>query len=113
MNTIIINSVKFCVFDETAITPHVRLISCYPAPDNMVQRVLNREFPNVWLNPSVRCGSEFYGFLCTEEDYKIVKKQQQDAQKAKLLLKEWDGESYENYHKIQKRIEKSYKDWWD
>ena len=113
METITINGIAFYDFGTNNIVPNVHLIMCYHAPYNMVQRVLNKEFPNVWLNPSVRCDKEFYGFLCSEKDYQIVKQQQQESQKAKLLLKEWDGVSLEDYHRIQDKIEKDYKDWWE
>lgn len=65
------NGVEFCNFGSNNYSNGMECITCYPMPDNFIQRVLNGEFHGIWLNPSADCsdGTEFYGVFGTAEQY--------------------------------------------
>lgn len=119
MKTTIINGVEFCNFGSNNYTNGMELISCYPAPENIVKDVLDGKYPGVFLNPSAACGEEFFGLLGTEEQHKEVYVQQVDAQKARIamrILGEWGtgffGADSFMLLKANKLAEEQYKDWW-
>lgn len=117
MEKIIINGVEFCNFGENNYTNGMKLITCYPAPANIVQDVLAGKYPNVWLNPSAKCDSEFYGLLGSKEQYEKVYKEQRQAQIARKLLDRfgWDlaNIDLDLYNACEKEIITNYKDWWE
>lgn len=119
MTKTIINGVEFCNFGENLLSNGMQLITCYPMPDGMVQDVLNRKYPNVFLNPSVPCTSEFYGFLGTKEQYKKVYCEQRDAQISKRILElldfcqRGDNIPIDEWRAAAKQANEEYKDWWE
>ena len=88
-------------------------------PKRMIQDVLNGKYPGVYLNPSITCIEEFYGFFGTEDQYKKVYKRQKEAIIAKDLvyyLNQW-GTDLQNcadseYRKARELAEAEYEDWW-
>lgn len=117
MKKTIINGIEFCNFGSNNYTGGMELISCYPAPANIVQDVLAGKYPNVWLNPSAKCGSEFYGLLGTKEQYEVVYNEQKNAQLSKQLIDKlgWDLSNIpiEEFNKVSAELSANYKDWWE
>lgn len=112
METICINGIEFNNFGPNNMSHGMSLISLYPAPENLVQRVLNGEFPGVYLNPSARCDSEFYGVFGTEEQYAKLYKDQKECQIAKQLLPHISLSAKE-FKQLSEEIRANYKDWWE
>lgn len=117
MQKIVINNVEFNDFGSNNYTNGMHLISCYPAPANIVQDVLSGKFPNVWLNPSAECDSEFYGLLGTKEQYEKVYNTQKKAQIADKIMDYFDCPLYdvplEEFEEAKERFTAEYKDWWN
>ena len=113
-----LNGVTFCNFGSNNYSNNMDLITCYPMPDNMVQRVLNGEFHGVWLNPAAPCNEEFYGLFGTKDQYKELYKQQKDgviSNRVIGLLGGFDAmrtASKEQFDAAQHQAESEYKDWW-
>ena len=113
METITINNVTFNDFGTNNYSEGMRLISVYPMPDGIVEDVLNGKYPNVYLNPSAPCDSEFFGVYGTPEQYKKLYHRQRKACIAQQVLEEidWDFNNPQ-YEEINNRVNKEYKDWW-
>jgi len=115
----IINGVEFNVFGSNIFSYGMALVSVYPMPENMPEKVLNGEFPGVYLNPSAPCKKcEFFGVFGTEEQYKRFYKRQKDCQISKQVINEFGGitnfykADKEEINKIKKLVKSNYKDWW-
>ena len=114
MQTIEINGVKFNDFGTNNYSCGMRLISLYPMPKGMVKDVLRGEYPNVYLNPSAPCTSEFFGVYGTSEQYKEFYENQRDSCIAAQLVERinWNF-NHPQYREIKTEVENSYRDWWD
>lgn len=118
MEKITINDVVFCNFGSNNYSEGMELVSSYPCNPQLVEDVLLGRYSlgerRVFLNPSAPCGSEFFGVLGTEEQYKNLYKEQRDAQIAKKVLSMVDmGASDEQWREAQRKAEEEYQDWWD
>lgn len=122
MNKINVNGVEFCDFGANNYSNGMRLITCYPMPENMVSDVLAGKYPNVWLNPSARCGEEFYGVYGTAEQYEGFRKRQRDAQVSGQVIAHYGGfdgylkASNENHDDVvakTQEIDYYYRFWWE
>ena len=119
MKHVTINGVEFCDFGPNNYSNGMRLITCYPMPENMIQDVLAGKYEGVYLNPSARCGEEFYGVLGTPEQYKEFKERQEDAQISGLILGLAGGFDafrklpVEDYRRLEHEVRSSYKNWWE
>ena len=122
MNKIVVNDVEFCDFGTNNYSNGMRLITCYPMPENMVSDVLAGKYPNVWLNPSARCGYEFYGVYGTPEQYEEFRNRQREAQVATKVIEHFGGfqgymkfgnEYPEEVSAVTDRIRDNYKFWWE
>lgn len=117
METITINNIDFCNFGENSYSGGMQLISCYPMPENMVKDVLDGKYPNVWLNPSAECGSEFYGLYGTKEQYENVYESQKSAQISKRVMDRlgWNLSSIpvDEYERVLEEENNNYQDWWN
>ena len=126
MEKITINDVVFCNFGSNNYSYGMELISSYPCDPQLIEDILLGRYSigekRVFLNPSAPCGSEFFGLLGTEEQYKKVYERQAGAQIAKIQL------GYINEYAAEKNLEdvsddiwrfarfvaqKQYKDWWN
>ena len=121
-----LNGVTFCNFGSNNYSHGMELVTCYPMPENMVERVLNGEFHGVWLNPSCDCSgncSEFYGVFGTPKQYYGLKEDglyysQQKSQIAKRyfqILGGWDASraaTKEEQDATDAQARAEYKDWW-
>ena len=113
-----LNGITFCNFGSNNYSHGMELITCYPMPDNMVQRVLNGEFHGVWLNPATPCDEEFYGFFGTKDQYKELYKRQRDGVISTRVIELLGGfdvmetASKEQFDTAQHQAESEYKDWW-
>jgi hypothetical protein len=115
MKTITINEIEFNNFGKNNYSCGMELITLYPCPKDLVQRVLNKEFEGVYLNPSVPCGSEFFGVLGTDEQYKEFYSRQRNAIIGEKIVDKFgfgqvDRIEWEEY---KRELENSYKDWWE
>ena len=119
MKKIVINGVEFYDFGTNNYSNGMRLITCYPMPENMVQDVLAGKYEGVYLNPSARCGEEFYGVLGTPEQYKEFKERQEDAQISGRIMSAAGGfDAFmhlpdNEYRKIEREVRSAYKNWWE
>ena len=104
MKIITVNGVSFTDFGPNNYSKGMSLISIYPMPENIVEDVLAGKYPNVWLNPSAPCTSEFYGVYGTEEQYKEFYEDQKNVVIAKQVFDTWK--------RVKSEIEDNYKDWW-
>lgn len=84
-------------------------------PSVTPERVLNGEFPGIFLNPSAPCvEEEFFGVFGTKEQYEKFYMNQREAQISKRALKEIPaGVSVHTYREMRDQIEEEYKDWWE
>lgn len=114
MNTITINGVTFVDFGSNNYSNGMHLVSCSTFPENIIEDVLNGKYPNLWLNPSAPCGSEFYGVYGTEEQYREFYSRQRKAQISSQLIARI-GFNFDDphYNEIKSEIEANYKDWWE
>lgn len=119
MKKVTINGVEFCNFGTRPLSHGMELITCYPMPKNIVQDVLAGKYPGVYLNPSICCAEEFYGFLGTEDQYKKVYKEQKEcciSVETGYYLAQWGTNLLEcenlEYRKARKLAEDNYEDWW-
>ena len=118
MKKITINNVEFCDFGTNNYSCGMRLISCYPMPDNIVEDVLNGKYPGVYLNPSAPCREEFFGVFGTEEQYAEFKARQEAAQISSRIINKAGGFdafqklSLDEHRAIEREIRNSYKNWW-
>lgn len=118
MKKIIINGLEFCNFGSNNYSCGMELITIYPMPDLMVQKVLNGKYPGVYLNPSAPCGEEFYGVFGTKEQYKKLYNEQKECQISKRIIEILGGwnkmhtASDEEYKNAEKTAREEYKDWW-
>lgn len=121
------NGVEFCNFGSNNLSHGMECITCYPMPDNFIQRVLNGEFHGIWLNPSADCsdGTEFYGVFGTAEQYYGLNEdgflyKQRESQIAKRYFRLLGGLKNFNNPDIteemrdaaEKQAEAEYVDWW-
>lgn len=120
MEKLTINGVDFCNFGSNNYSGGMELITCYPMPENMVQDVLDGKYPGVFLNPSAKCGEEFFGLYGTKEQYESVYAQQRESQIAKRtfdILGSWGasffGADTFMIRAAKKQATKEYKDWWE
>jgi hypothetical protein len=116
METICINGIEFCNFGPNNLSCGMSLISLYPTPENLVQRVLDGEFPGVYLNPSARCDSEFYGVFGTAEQYKEFHKRQKNAQIASRVVDKFGFDldvPKDVWQAYEQGLRDTYKDWWE
>lgn len=113
MKIITINGVKFNDFGTNNYSEGMRLITVYPMPDNMIEDVLNGKYPNVYLNPSAPCDTEFFGVYGTSEQYEVFYSRQRKACIASRILEEIDWDFNDpNYEEVKARVENDYIDWW-
>jgi len=119
MKKIVINGVEFYDFGTNNYSNGMRLITCYPMPENMVQDVLAGKYEGVYLNPSARCGEEFYGVLGTPEQYKEFRERQEDSQISSRIIEKAGGFyafqhlPVEDYRRIEQEVRSAYKNWWE
>lgn len=122
MQKITINNVEFCDFGTNNYSNGMRLITCYPAPKNIVSDVLSGKYEGVFLNPSAPCGEEFFGVLGTAEQYKKFQERQREAQIATELIAFYGG--FDGYMKASNQdvdairaksneIRAAFKYWWE
>lgn len=118
MKKFVLNGVEFTNFGSNNYSNGMELITCYPMPENMVQRVLNGEFHGVYLNPSAPCGAEFYGVFGTRDQYKELYERQKGAQIYKAIIDMLGGfdklnkVSESEYQSAKEKAQREYKDWW-
>ena len=112
MNTIEINGTVFNNFGANNYSEGMELISIYPAPKNIVQDVLAGKYPGVYLNPSAKCDSTFYGVLGTPEQYEKFYNRQREAQMSPQILSKVNHD-WSNYAEVRAEVESQYKDWWE
>lgn len=118
MTKFTINGVEFNNFGPNNYSHGMELISSYPMPENIIQKVLNGEFHGVWLNPSAPCDSEFYGVFGTREQYNEFYKSQKAAQISTEVIRILGGydalqtAKHEDYVKAEEQAKANYKDWW-
>lgn len=115
MNKTIINGVEFNNFGANNYSDGMELISLYPCPSDLVQRVLNKEFEGVYLNPSAPCGSEFFGVLGSEEQYKQFYAHQKNALIGGKMVEKFGFNTVapQEWEAYKAEVENSYKDWWE
>lgn len=115
MKKITINGIEFNNFGKNNYSEGMELISVYPCPPDLVQRVLNKEFNGVFLNPSAPCGSEFFGVLGTEEQYKLFYQRQRNAIIGGEMVEKFGFADVplEEWNAYKAKVENSYKDWWE
>ena len=119
MKHVTINGVEFCDFGPNNYSNGMRLITCYPMPANMVEDVLAGKYKGVYLNPSARCGEEFFGVFGSQEQYEEFKKRQENAQIASRVINaaggfyEFERLSVEEHRRIEEEVRSSYKNWWE
>ena len=119
MGKIVINGVEFNDFGANNYSNGMRLVSCYPAPKDIVADVLAGKYPGLFLNPSAPCGSEFFGVYGTDEQYKDFKTRQYEAQIAGEVMRHfggWDEYMHADYADTvvaEQQIRNSYKFWWE
>jgi len=112
-----LNGVTFCNFGSNNYSNGMELITCYPMPDNMIQRVLNGEFHGVYLNPSAPCCEEFYGVLGTPDQY-YGPEGFYNSQKQSVIARRYFEilggvkVSRDREESAQHQAESEYKDWW-
>ena len=117
MKKFILNGVEFNNFGANNYSNGMELISCYLAPKDIVQRVLNGEFHGVWLNPSAPYyeGGEFFAVFGTYEQYKTLYKDQVESQISKKMIDEFgwsDWPDLEITRAYESKLQQEYKDWW-
>lgn len=112
METITINNVTFNNFGSNNYSEGMELISIYPIPENIVQDVLDGKYPNVYLNPSAPCTSEFFGVYGTPEQYEKFYAYQRESQISKQIVDKI-GFDFEHYRETREEVESNYKDWWE
>lgn len=113
-----LNGVTFCDFGSNNYSYGMELITCYPMPENMVERVLNGEFHGVWLNPSSPCGEEFYGIFGTKKQYNEFYKAQRAGMISTRVMELLGGfdamrtATHEQFKEAEAQATSEYKDWW-
>ena len=113
-----LNGVTFCNFGSNNYSNGMELITCYPMPENMVQRVLNGEFHGVYLNPSAPCCEEFYGVFGTPDQY-YGPEGLYNSQKQGIIARRYFEilggvrASRDREESAQHQAESEYKDWWE
>lgn len=118
MNTLTINGVVFNDFGQNNYSYGMKLISVYPAPENIVEDVLAGKYPGVFLNPSAPCNTEFFGVYGTDEQYKDFYQRQREAQISKRTMEILGGfeesrtASLERFKAAQEQAVRDYRDWW-
>lgn len=114
MDKIIINGVTFTDFGSNNYSNGMHLVSCSTFPENIIEDVLNGKYPNLWLNPSAPCDSEFYGVYGTEEQYREFYNRQKEAQISKRILSQLHlAATPKEWMAAKEEAEASYKDWWN
>lgn len=114
--TTIINGIEFTNFGTHRISEGMELITVYPCPPDLVQRVLNGEFKGVYLNPTAPCGDEFFGVLGTEDQYKRLYKSQKEALIGEKMIQKFGFHNdvpIEEWNAYKAQVESSYQDWWE
>lgn len=118
MKKVTINGVEFNDFGANNYSNGMRLVTCYPMPENMISDVLAGKYKGVYLNPSARCGEEFFGVLGTAEQYKEFKERQEESQISSRIInqaggfREFERLSPEEYRRIEQEVRSAYKNWW-
>lgn len=119
MKKVTINGVEFNDFGANNYSNGMRLVTCYPMPENMISDVLAGKYKGVYLNPSARCSEEFFGVLGTPEQYKTFKERQEESQISSRIINqaggfhEFERLSLEEYRRIEQEVRSAYKNWWE
>lgn len=115
MKKITISGLEFNNFGPNQYSNGMELISLYPCPSDLIQRVLNKEFKNLYLNPSAPCDTEFFGVLGTEEQYQQFYTRQRNALIGSKLVEKFgfDEVDPQEWRSYKAEVENSYKDWWE
>lgn len=112
MNTITINGIEFNDLGTNNYSNGMRLVSIYPMPENIVADVLAGKYPDLYLNPSSPCDSEFYGVYGTPEQYKEFYNDQRKSQICNQIIRTIDFDDPYYSEKVAE-IESNYRDWWE
>lgn len=85
--------------------------------ENLTRRVLNGEFPGIFLNPSSPYyDDEFFAVFGTKEQYEKFYTNQKNSQISKRMIDKfgwglWPSPKVTNAYETELR--KNYKDWWE
>lgn len=120
MKKFTINGIEFNSFGSNNYSNGMELVSVrtnsLEESENLTKRVLNGEFPGVYLNPSVPYFDDgFFAVFGTEEQYKKFYAKQKESQISKRMIDKfgwglWPSPKVTNAY--EEELRKNYKDWW-